>query len=45
MYEYGIYNTKTNEKDVVFGRTFGDACRRAKLDPENWEVNYQYYVD
>jgi hypothetical protein len=45
MYEYGIHNIKTNERNNIFGRTFNDACRRAHLEPELWDVDYQYYVD
>jgi hypothetical protein len=45
MYEYGIYNTETKEQNIIFGYTFNDACRRAHLDPDLWDIDYQYYVD
>lgn len=45
MYEYGIYNIITNEEDIIFGHSFEDACRRAKLNPQEWKVIYQEYID
>ena len=45
MYEYGIYNIKTNERNVIFGRTFEKACERAKLNPEDWDTEYCDYID
>lgn len=45
MYEYGIYNVTTNEENIIFGYSFENACRRANLNPQKWEVTYQEYVD
>ena len=45
MYEFGIYNITTCENEVVFGYNFADACRRAKLNPQEWKVEYMEYID
>lgn len=45
MYEYGITNKKTNENEIIFGRTLADAYRRAKLNPEEWTMWYREYID
>ena len=45
MTEYGIYNIHTDEEEIIFGYNFTDACRRAKLNPNDWEVIYREYVD
>lgn len=45
MYEYGIYNEKTGEQSVMFGRTIEDARRRSGKSVEDWTVYYSEYVD
>lgn len=45
MTEYGIYNNNTNEETIIYGYNFEDACRRANLNPQEWEVIYRVYVD
>ena len=45
MTEYGIYNISTKEENIIFGYSFSDACRRAKLNPEEWAVFYYEYID
>ena len=45
MYEYRIINKSTNEEDVIFGHTYADAYRRAGLNPAEWVIDYQEYVD
>lgn len=45
MYEYGIYNIHTDEEEIIFGYNFADACRRAKLNTDEWEILYREYVD
>lgn len=45
MYEYGIWNAKTNQQNVIFGRTFNRACERAHIDSEDWEILWIEYID
>jgi hypothetical protein len=45
MYEFGIRYKHCGMTTVIFGYNYNDACRRAKKDPELWEVDYQEYVD
>ena len=45
MYEYGVYNIKTNERKIFFGYTFENACKRVKADPAEYEIEYVEYVD
>ena len=45
MYEYSINNVTTNEERHVYGYTFADACRRSKLNMNEWNVAYYEYVD
>ena len=45
MYEYYILNKKTQEQEVVFGRTLRQACEKARLDLVEWELIDQVYAD
>jgi hypothetical protein len=45
MYEYRIVNRITEEETVIFGYTYADACKRAKLNPEDCELECVEYVD
>ena len=45
MYEFGIYNKKTNEREVIFGYNYANACAGAKIEPAEWTVDYVEYVD
>jgi hypothetical protein len=45
MYEFGITHKQSNVTAIIYGYSFSDACRRAKKDPELWEIDYQEYVD
>lgn len=50
MNAYYIANKITRETDLIFGYSFEDACRRAKLNPSEWyveivepkEIEYDY---
>ena len=44
MYEIDIRNKNTNETRIIAGYNFEDAFRRAKLIPEEWEVEFYEYV-
>lgn len=45
MYEFGIYNNKTNAREIIFGYTYANACKSAKIEPAEWTVDYVEYVD
>ena len=45
MYEYYILNKKTQEQEVIFGRTLRHACERAHLDLTEWELIDRVYAD
>lgn len=45
MYAYGIRNYKTNERTILFGRNINSALVKAKLNPEEWELEYADYID
>lgn len=46
MYEFGIRNVKTDERNIIFGYSWRDAIRRSKLtNEEDWEIEYEEYVD
>ena len=46
MFEYTIYNKKTNEQEVIFGYTVDDAFERCPIfDPKDWEVVFCEYAD
>lgn len=45
MYEYEIKNKTTNEIDYIFGYSFADACRRSKLEPDEWVMLGRDYID
>lgn len=45
MYEYDIYNKQADERTTIFGYSFTDACRRSKLDKEDWIILHQEYID
>ena len=45
MLEYGIYNLRTDEEMVIYGYNFDNACKRAGLNPEEWQIIYREYVD
>lgn len=43
MYEFTLMNTNTKEERYAFGVTVLDACKRAKLNPAEWQVvDYEY---
>ena len=45
MYEYRIINRVTNEENIIFGRTYADACKRWKVDPNEMLVIDCEYID
>lgn len=45
MWEFEIINKTTNERDIIFGYTFSDACRRAKISEKEWDCILETYVD
>ena len=45
MYEYGLIHIVTGERNIIFGYSYQDACRRRDLNPVEWEIDYSEYVD
>ena len=45
MWEFDICNLETGKRTIIMGYDFYDACRRWGLDPSDWEVLGQTYVD
>ena len=45
MMTYEVRNMKTDEEKTLFGYNYTDACKRAKVEPEEWKVVYCEYAD
>ena len=45
MYEFEAINYATNERKIMYGITFGDACKRKGLKVDDWKVVYRVYID
>lgn len=45
MYSFEIDNIHTGETTIIFGYWFDDACRRCKLNPDDWKIVCQTYED
>ena len=46
MWEFGIYNENTKERDIIFGYTIDNAFNRCpSLNRAEWVVEYSEYVD
>jgi len=46
MYEYEIYNERTNEHNFICGYSREDAWRRNKdIDRNEWKIIYAEYID
>lgn len=46
MYEYEIYNERTNEHDFIWGYSQADAWRRnPSIDRNEWKVIFCEYID
>lgn len=45
MKEFYITNIHTNKENIVFGYNSADAFRRAKLNPNEWTIDWVEYVD
>ena len=45
MLEYGIFNLHTDEEKVIYGYNFENACNRAGLNPDDWDIIYREYID
>jgi hypothetical protein len=45
MYEYQIRHKTTNKNTIIFGYNYADACRRWKIEPEEWTIELQEYID
>ena len=46
MYEYEIYNERTNEHDFIYGYNREDAWKRRKnIDRREWRIIHTEYID
>lgn len=45
MMEYEIYNPVTRKYDIIWGYDFMDAFARNNLDPNDWEVTHEVFID
>lgn len=46
MYEYEIYNERTNESDFIYGYSVDNAFdRHPNLDRNEWKVIFSEYID
>ena len=45
MREIGIININSNERNIIFGRNAADAFQRAKLNPNEWTIDWIEYID
>ncbi len=45
MYAIEIMHKVTGEEDVIMGYNFEDACRRRKLNPDDWYMLGATYED
>ena len=45
MYEIDIRNIETGERLTVYGYDFCDACRRHKLNQNEWVELCMWYID
>lgn len=45
MMEYGICNINTQKETIIYGYSFSDACKKAGLNPKEWEIFYQEFID
>lgn len=46
MWEFEIYNQKTQETRIIFGYWFSDAMKKWKVEnPEDWTCLHSEYVD
>lgn len=45
MYEFNLINIYTNEMKYAFGYNYKDACKRFNLNPAEWIIDWQEYVD
>lgn len=45
MMEYDIYNPTTRKYDTIWGYDWFDAFRRFKLNPDEWDVIREVFID
>ena len=45
MYNYTIINKATKKQDDIFGYDYEDACRRAKLNTDDYIIVGVDYID
>lgn len=45
MNEYTVLNKRTNEQTFFFGYTFADACKRSKVNENDYTILDIEYID
>jgi hypothetical protein len=45
MYEYEMFNTKTNEVKFLFGRNLKVLMAKAEMNETEWTCVYKEYID
>ena len=45
MNEYTVLNKNTNEQNIFFGYTFKDACKRSKVNGNDYIILDIEYID
>ena len=45
MYEFRLINLTNDNEKIIFGYDYNNACKRANIDPEEWEVYDYEYID
>lgn len=45
MWEYEIINNKTGARDFIWGYSKSDAWERSKLNPAEWTIIFEDFID
>lgn len=45
MYEYTIWNSTTQEEEIIFGYSFNDAIRRYTINSNEVKILSSIYID
>ena len=45
MIEFTIINKETEQKRTIWGYFYEDACRREKINPDEWVLLMWEYID
>ena len=45
MWEFEVEHIETGERIIIFGYNYANACLRSNLNPKEWIVLIQEYID